>query len=92
MKLKKKLNAGTNRPGTRGTTGGTGVALNTQIQVMDRPTTQQGLGGFKTGYKGPHRQIQDKSYFLGLLRTKINELGSEIHRLQVKKQVSVLDI
>ncbi|XP_014670352.1 PREDICTED: intraflagellar transport protein 74 homolog [Priapulus caudatus] len=73
---------GTGRPGTRGSTGAMGTSLNTEIQVMDRPTTQQGLGGIKTGYKGPHRQIQDKSYFLGLMRSKINELGTEINRLQ----------
>ena len=44
------------------------VALGAQIKVADRPVTQQGLGGMKTGAKGPNRQVQDRSYFLGLLR------------------------
>lgn len=44
------------------------VALSSQIKVADRPVTQQGLGGMKTGAKGPMRQVQDKSYYLGLFR------------------------
>lgn len=28
-----------------------------------------------------HTQVQDKSYFLGLLRTRITELGTEMGRL-----------
>ncbi len=45
------------------------AALGAQIKVADRPVTQQGLGGVKTaGAKGPARQVQDKSFFLGLLR------------------------
>ncbi|XP_071751442.1 intraflagellar transport protein 74 homolog [Centroberyx gerrardi] len=69
-------------PGTRG--GGPitipGV-LSAQIKVTDRPVTQQGLSGMKTGMKGPQRQILDKSYYLGLLRSKINELTAETSKL-----------
>lgn len=42
--------------------------LNSQIKVADRPVTQQGLRGIKTGSKGPNRQVQDRSYYIGLLR------------------------
>lgn len=28
-----------------------------QISVLDRPITQQGLSGMKTGYRGPQRQV-----------------------------------
>ncbi|XP_063151069.1 intraflagellar transport protein 74 homolog [Candoia aspera] len=73
---------GTSRPGTRGGSIGTGVVLSSQIKVTDRPVTQQGLSGMKTGMKGPQRQIMDKSYYLGVLRSKINELTSEINKLQ----------
>ncbi|CAG0914290.1 unnamed protein product [Notodromas monacha] len=55
-----------------------------QVNVVDRPITQQGLGGLKTAGKtgrGPNRQVQDKSYFMGLLRTKTNELQSEITKM-----------
>ena len=31
---------------------GMGGSLNSQITVPDRPVTQQGLGGLKTGMKG----------------------------------------
>ncbi len=35
------------RPGSK-----MGGSLNSQITVPDRPVTQQGLGGLKTGMKG----------------------------------------
>ncbi|KAK7881872.1 hypothetical protein WMY93_030281 [Mugilogobius chulae] len=55
--------------------------LSAQIKVTDRPVTQQGLSGMKTGMKGPQRQILDKSYYLGLLRSKINELTTETSKV-----------
>uniref|UniRef100_A0A452RGG7 Intraflagellar transport 74 n=1 Tax=Ursus americanus TaxID=9643 RepID=A0A452RGG7_URSAM len=73
---------GTARPGSRGGPIGTGGVLSSQIKVADRPVTQQGLSGMKTGMKGPQRQILDKSYYLGLLRSKISELTTEINKLQ----------
>lgn len=68
------------RPGSRAgvTQGG---ALNSQIAVPDRPVTQQGLGGMGTGIRGPVRQVQDRSYYLGILRSKIGELNNEIMKL-----------
>uniref|UniRef100_A0AAR2K7I2 IF rod domain-containing protein n=1 Tax=Pygocentrus nattereri TaxID=42514 RepID=A0AAR2K7I2_PYGNA len=73
---------GTGRPGTRGGPIATPGVLSAQIKVTDRPVTQQGLSGMKTGGKGPQRQILDKSYYLGLLRGKINELTAETSKLQ----------
>lgn len=43
---------GTARPGSRGGAIGTGGLLSSQIKVADRPVTQQGLSGMKTGIKG----------------------------------------
>ncbi|KAK7027296.1 Intraflagellar transport protein 74 [Halocaridina rubra] len=71
------------RPGSR-TGVATGIGFNTPISVVDRPITQQGLSGMKTGARGPQRQVQDKSYFMGLLRTKIADLSSEIGRLRTE--------
>ncbi|KAL0963217.1 hypothetical protein UPYG_G00351240 [Umbra pygmaea] len=73
---------GTGRPGTRGGNLAIPGVLSAQIRVADRPVTQQGLSGMKTGMKGPQRQILDKSYYLGLLRSKINELTTETSKLQ----------
>ncbi|XP_028827268.1 intraflagellar transport protein 74 homolog isoform X2 [Denticeps clupeoides] len=73
---------GTGRPGTRGEPVTTPGVLTAQIKVADRPVTQQGLSGMKTGMRGPHRQILDKSYYLGLLRSKITELTTECSKLQ----------
>eukprot|EP00002_Diphylleia_rotans_P016209 TRINITY_DN3150_c0_g4_i1.p1 TRINITY_DN3150_c0_g4~~TRINITY_DN3150_c0_g4_i1.p1 ORF type:complete len:619 (+),score=180.69 TRINITY_DN3150_c0_g4_i1:117-1973(+) len=67
------------RPGTRGR----GVPLdqsvgfNSTVQVADRPVTSQGMMGVKVVNAGPGRQIQDKSYYLNLIRSRITELGSE---------------
>lgn len=78
---------GTARPGSRGGSIGTGGVLSSQIKVADRPVTQQGLSGMKTGMKGPQRQILDKSYYLGILRSKINEFTAEINKLQKEKEM-----
>uniref|UniRef100_A0A8B9RD22 Intraflagellar transport 74 n=1 Tax=Astyanax mexicanus TaxID=7994 RepID=A0A8B9RD22_ASTMX len=78
---------GTGRPGTRGGPIATPGVLSAQIKVTDRPVTQQGLSGMKTGGKGPQRQILDKSYYLGLLRGKINELTTETSKLQMEIDV-----
>ncbi|NWX16837.1 IFT74 protein, partial [Aegotheles bennettii] len=72
----------TSRPGCRGGSSSTGGVLSSQIKVPDRPVTQQGLSGVKTATKGPQRQITDKTYYLGLLRSKTNELTTEINKLQ----------
>uniref|UniRef100_A0A3P8VCZ6 Intraflagellar transport 74 n=1 Tax=Cynoglossus semilaevis TaxID=244447 RepID=A0A3P8VCZ6_CYNSE len=75
-------------PGTSGHPGmrvgipiATPGVLSAQIRVTDRPVTQQGLSGMKTGMKGPQRQILDKSYYLGLLRSKITELTTETSKM-----------
>eukprot|EP00794_Sanderia_malayensis_P007768 gene7768-8614_t len=73
-------NPGTARPGSRGGIGQQG-ALGSAVQVADRPVTRQGLAGIKTASQGPQRQVQDKSYWLGLIRSKISELSSEISKL-----------
>ncbi|XP_071436953.1 intraflagellar transport protein 74 homolog isoform X2 [Pithys albifrons albifrons] len=72
----------TARPGSRGGSSTTGGVLSSQIKIADRPVTQQGLSGIKTAVKGPQRQIMDKTYYLGVLRSKTNELTTEINRLQ----------
>lgn len=66
-----------NRPASRA-----GIGLQTAVNVAERPITQQGLTGMKTGGgRGPQRQFQDRSYFLGALRTKMAELTTEIGKL-----------
>ncbi|NWS28751.1 IFT74 protein, partial [Polioptila caerulea] len=70
------------RPSTRSGSLTPGGVLSSQIKVADRPVTQQGLSGIKTAMKGPQRQIMDKTYYLGMLRSKTNELTTEINKLQ----------
>ncbi|CAN7992331.1 unnamed protein product [Ixodes hexagonus] len=68
------------RPDTRaGAMPGAGV----QISIPDRPITQHGLVAPKTTVsRSSQRQVQDKTYFVALLRTKMTELSNEIGRLQ----------
>ena len=80
---------GTARPGSKyGAPPGTG-ALSSSVQVANRPMTQQGLSGVKTGGLGPQRQVQDASYYSGVLRTKIKELQDEI--LKMEKESGALN-
>ena len=43
--------------------------------------TQQGLGGMKTASKG-QRLIQDRTYWLGEIRSKTTELSAEIRKIE----------
>lgn len=47
----------------------------------DRPMTRGGLGGFHPSTAGFNRQVQDKTYFLGIIRSKIGEINSEMIRM-----------
>jgi hypothetical protein len=74
-----KVNQGT---GYRGGTGMREVQFNSvgfqDVNVVDRPVTQQGISGIKTASQGPGRVIYDKSYYISQVRQKNNELRVEI--------------
>lgn len=56
-------------------------ALNTELSIEDRPITAQGL---KTAPKGPQRwrrQVEDRAYFIGVLRGHINAITSELNTI-----------
>ncbi|KAF4318181.1 hypothetical protein BBO99_00007432 [Phytophthora kernoviae] len=69
-------------PATPGQTAGYGISLNTEVNVSDRPVTQQGMMGMRVGSAGPGRQVQDASFFKGKLHSKTAEITSEIEKLQ----------
>lgn len=76
-----RLTTGMNRPVTRGANiPNQSMTLN-PTRADDRPMTRGGLGGFQANTGGFNRQIQDKSYFLGILRSKIGEINTEILRM-----------
>ncbi|GLE04119.1 hypothetical protein PINS_up013030 [Pythium insidiosum] len=77
-----RLGTGQAVPATPGQTAGFGVSLNTEVNVSDRPVTQQGMMGMRVGTAGPGRQVQDTSYFMGKLHAKTTEITSEIDRLR----------
>jgi intraflagellar transport protein 74 len=66
-----------------GTSAGTQAAFIPQhnIQVSDRPVTNAGIAGMKTA-SGPGRQVQDSSFYVGLLRTKITDITKEIRKIK----------
>ena len=70
---------GTARAGPINTSG---IGQNTNMNISDRPVTQQGLSGMRTAGMGPQRQIQDNSYFLTQLRQKSTEIMKEIELLK----------
>eukprot|EP00240_Pyramimonas_obovata_P000770 CAMPEP_0118951980 /NCGR_PEP_ID=MMETSP1169-20130426/54012_1 /TAXON_ID=36882 /ORGANISM="Pyramimonas obovata, Strain CCMP722" /LENGTH=604 /DNA_ID=CAMNT_0006899135 /DNA_START=101 /DNA_END=1915 /DNA_ORIENTATION=+ len=70
------------RPGSGMRTGARpGTGVNTDVQVADRPVTQQGMTGMRTAAQGPGRQVQDKSYFLTELRHKKQELSKVLESM-----------
>ncbi len=61
-------------PGTPGKEAVQGVTVLRDVQVADRPVTQHGLTGMKasTSYG---RQVQDPSYYIGLVRRRITDVS-----------------
>jgi len=70
---------GTARAGPINTSG---VGMNTQMNIAERPTTQQGLSGMRTAGNGPARQINDNSYYIQQLHAKCAEVQAEIGALK----------
>ncbi|PAA49067.1 hypothetical protein BOX15_Mlig003260g1 [Macrostomum lignano] len=62
------------------------LTIGAAVQFEDRPITQQGLGGMKVGGRGTKRQVEDKSFYLGLLRTRIAELDAETTKLRASHE------
>ena len=56
--------------------------MNTQMNIAERPTTQQGLSGMRTAGNGPARQINDNSYYIQQLHAKCAEVQAEIGALK----------
>jgi intraflagellar transport protein 74 len=56
------------------------------INIGERPVTQHGMLGMKTGVNGPKRKILSRSYFLVLLKKKIGELTEEIVKFREEKE------
>ena len=69
-------------PSGPGTQAAQGVALSASISVLDRPVTGQGVMGMKTQGQGTGRLVEDNSYYVGLLRKKITDVGSETRKLR----------
>ncbi|KAH0787038.1 intraflagellar transport protein [Histomonas meleagridis] len=67
------------RPPTRTRNGSEAFTPSRGISVVNRPLTKQGLPSAHT-HTGD-RQVADKSYFIGILRNKINDTMKEIDRL-----------
>ena len=59
------------------------IGFTTNTKVIDRAVSRQGLTGAISGSGGQkiERKIQDKSYFLTLLKTKISDISNEIVKM-----------
>lgn len=61
-----------------------GVGYNTKVTAIDRPVTNHGMSGIKVQNQGPARQIYDRSYYFNLLKTKNNEIITEINKMKTE--------
>jgi len=59
-----------------------GIALQQGIHITDRPTTMQGMKGMRATSAGQGRLVQDSTYYVGVLRGKVNAITAEIAKLQ----------
>lgn len=58
------------------------IGFTTNTKVVDRAVSRQGLTGVvSTGNAKIERKIQDKSYYLTLLKTKITDISNEIYNM-----------
>jgi len=62
-----------------------GIALQQGVNITDRPTTMQGMKGMRATTAGPGRLVQDSTYFVGILRGKVNAITEELERLKKEK-------
>ncbi|KAL2622629.1 hypothetical protein R1flu_002834 [Riccia fluitans] len=72
------------RPVRAKTPGGVSVGLDTSVAVENRPVTHHGMMSMRTPSPGPGRKILDRSYYLGKLRTKKQELKAEIDFMEAE--------
>lgn len=63
------------------------IGLNTDLEhLQNRPVTNQGMAGMKTGHGGPQRQFYDRSFFINELKKRNLMLAKEIERF--KREIS----
>jgi intraflagellar transport protein 74 len=74
----------TGRLGARPTT-----KMGLGFQVVDRPMTQQGLGGIKGSNQVRGRMIQDRTFFMSELRHKVSLVTNEINKLN--NEINVIE-
>jgi intraflagellar transport protein 74 len=55
-----------------------------RVSIVNRPISNQGLPSAHT--QSGARQVADKTYFIGILRSKINEIVKEIERLEAENE------
>ncbi|BBN13942.1 intraflagellar transport protein 74 [Marchantia polymorpha subsp. ruderalis] len=65
-------------------TPGGSIGLDTPLTVESRPVTHHGMISMRSPSQGPGRKILDKSYFLGKLRSKKQELQAEIDSMTIE--------
>ncbi len=86
-----RLGTGSGRLPTGGASGASGLmgpAAN--VLISARPVTQQGLG-MRGSTAGPGRQVQDASFFAGLLRSKTGEIMAEMAKMRADTDRALRD-
>lgn len=85
------VRGGTGRLGTAAGAGAGGlVGGSGDVHIAARPATQQGLA-MRQGTSGQKRQVQDVSYFAGMLRSRISEIAAECARMRGETERAARD-
>lgn len=59
------------------------IGMNTNLNLSDRPLTNQGLGtAGRTTAQGPRRRFHDRTYYVSKIKTANRELTKEIEKFQ----------
>eukprot|EP01029_Cantina_marsupialis_P020479 TRINITY_DN47_c0_g2_i2.p1 TRINITY_DN47_c0_g2~~TRINITY_DN47_c0_g2_i2.p1 ORF type:complete len:574 (-),score=115.26 TRINITY_DN47_c0_g2_i2:211-1932(-) len=58
------------------------VGMMADVQITDRPVTQQGMMGLKTASGNRERQYKDNAYFMSELSNRSVQMGKEMDRLK----------
>lgn len=64
-----------------GTQAAQGIALQTNVNVADRPVTGQGMMGMKQS-ANTGRLVEDSAYYVGILRKRVTDITTESNRIR----------
>jgi intraflagellar transport protein 74 len=59
-----------------------GIALQTSVNVSDRPVTGQGMMGMRQSNPNAGRLVEDAAFYVGILRKRVTDISTEMNKLR----------